>query len=261
MSASTVALLIIGQEFINGKAVDENAAYAAKKLYDIGVKLQKIVIIPDDKDIIAENVKELSQKHDFVITCGGIGPTHGDVTVAGVAQALGQQVIRHSYLESVVSRHFHGANLTAAQRRLAEVPEQANLLVLNSEGEGRNNNDESIADEHCPQIYVGNIYLMPGLPISFRHHLDNMLSIFKGVAIVHDEITVKGVETKLTAALNRTLAACPSVKIGSYPSFEPDNPTSFIVKITLEADNQEELQAAKQFLLEALPQDMEIINN
>lgn len=51
-------------------------------------------MLPDDVDNIAEEVAALSSSANVVITSGGVGPTLDDVTMAGVAQALGKNLIR-----------------------------------------------------------------------------------------------------------------------------------------------------------------------
>ncbi|MGM9999532.1 MAG: competence/damage-inducible protein A [Candidatus Bruticola sp.] len=251
MKASRVALLVVGQEILNGSVTDANIVYTAKKFSEKGVVLAKVEIVPDEIDSIAESVKRLSQKYDFVITAGGMGPTHDDVTVEGVAKALDQQVIKHSYLETVISRHYKGAVLTAAQSRMAMVPAEAELLVSTSPSE----------DYFLPQIYVKNIYLLPGLPKLFSHYLDYIMPAFTGVPLLHDEVSIKGIETKLTAALNRSVHKFPQVRFGSYPSFEPGQPDSFIVKITFEAPDETSLTESKEFFLKQLPQDLTVMPN
>lgn len=250
MEASKVALLVVGQEILTGGVIDANIAYTAKKFYDKGIILAKVEIVPDKVDDIAEAVKRLSTTYDYLITSGGIGPTHDDVTVEGVAKALGQQVIKHSYLETVISRHYKGATLTAAQSRMAMVPAEAELLVSTSPSD----------DYFLPQVYVKNIYLLPGLPKLYSHYLEHIMPVFTGVPLLHDEISIKGIETKLTAALNRSVHKFPQVRFGSYPSFEPGQPDSFIVKITFEAPDETSLADSKEFFLKQLPQDLSVIS-
>jgi len=250
MSASKIALLIIGQEILSGKITDANTPYAAKLFYEKGITLAKVEYVPDDIDEIACAVKELSEKYDYLITSGGIGPTHDDVTMEGIAKALGQKIIKHNYLETTLIRHYKGAVLTAAQGRMAIVPEKAEILVPTTYDE----------DYFLPQVYVGNIYIMPGVPKSFAHYLNQIIHLFSGQPLLHDEISIKGIETKLTAALNRSVHKFPTVRFGSYPSFEPSNPDSFIVEITMESLEAETLKEAREFLIQQLPKDMKVLD-
>ena len=247
MKASTVALLVIGQELLNGKVADVNTVYAARRLHEIGAKLGTVVIVPDDVDIIAQAVKDLAKKHDYLITSGGIGPTHDDVTVAGIAKALGQEVIRHSYLKTFVGRMHKTTDLSAAQLRLAEVPEKAELLVG--------------GEDDKPQAFVENIYFLPGIPEFFKESFEKIAHIFQGEPAKSAKIKVKALETVFTATLNRAVKLCPDVEFGSYPQVVPGDSGTFAVDITMEAQSQESVEKAKQFLLQNLPEVVEIMES
>src|SRR5574341_1983063 len=90
--AKTAGILIIGSEVLTGKVVDQNSPYLVRELRALGVEVQRITTIPDDVSIIAEEVQEFAKRYDLVFTTGGIGPTHDDVTIAGVAQGLGRLI-------------------------------------------------------------------------------------------------------------------------------------------------------------------------
>lgn len=61
-----------------------------KRLRDLGVRVSRISVIPDELDTIAEEVKKFSSSYDHVVTSGGIGPTHDDLTFEG-------EVVGNSY--------------------------------------------------------------------------------------------------------------------------------------------------------------------
>lgn len=247
---SKVALLIIGQELLNGTVTDVNIAHTARKFYEKGVTLAQVEIVPDDIDEIAEAVGYLSHKYDYVITSGGIGPTHDDVTVEGVAKAVDQGVIKHKVLVEVLQKHYHVQELTDAQSRMALAPEKAELLIPTVPSD----------TFFLPLVYVNNIYLLPGVPKFFAHYLEQIMPIFTGIPLFHTEICVKGIETKLASALNKAVKACPQVRFGSYPSFEPGQPNSYMVRITFEAPDRASLQEAKEFFLHELPDTLEVVN-
>ena len=85
----TAGFLVIGNEILSGKVVDTNSPFLAKELRKIGVDLERILTIPDDIDVIAEETRKMSEAYDYVITSGGIGPTHDDLTMDGVERAFG----------------------------------------------------------------------------------------------------------------------------------------------------------------------------
>src|SRR5262249_29420218 len=88
-------IVVIGNEILSGKTVDSNSAFLARELRKLGVTLKRIAVIPDELDIIEETVRDFHHKFDVVFTSGGVGPTHDDITIEGVARALGRRVIIH----------------------------------------------------------------------------------------------------------------------------------------------------------------------
>merc|ERR1712093_457808 len=88
-------LLIIGDEVLGGKTVDTNSAYMAKFCFQLGMALKRIEVIADDEDEIVEAVKRMSTNYDFVVTSGGIGPTHDDITYQSIAKAFSLPLILH----------------------------------------------------------------------------------------------------------------------------------------------------------------------
>src|SRR5919198_2175325 len=97
--ARTAGIVIIGNEILSGKVQDVNAAYLVRELRLLGVDVQKISVIPDDIEVIAAEVSAFSHQFDMVFTSGGVGPTHDDVTIEGIAKAFGRRVVREPELE------------------------------------------------------------------------------------------------------------------------------------------------------------------
>ncbi|CAB4477853.1 unnamed protein product [Rhizophagus irregularis] len=91
----TAACLIIGDEILNGKTVDTNSSTFAKYCFEHGIDLKRIEVIPDEEDTIIQSVKYLSNNFDFVITSGGIGPTHDDITYPSIAKAFNLPLKQH----------------------------------------------------------------------------------------------------------------------------------------------------------------------
>ena len=92
--AKTAAALIIGNEILTGKVAEQNVFVMAKELFALGVELRRIVVCADEVTTIVAELNELRRGHDIVITSGGVGPTHDDVTIKAVAAAFGQKVVR-----------------------------------------------------------------------------------------------------------------------------------------------------------------------
>ena len=121
-------IVVIGNEILSGKTVDSNSAFLARELRQLGVTLRRITVIPDELDVIAETVRDFHSKCDIVFTSGGVGPTHDDITIAGVACALGRRVVVHPVLESKIREYLRDRPVNAAHLKMAEVPEGAELV-------------------------------------------------------------------------------------------------------------------------------------
>lgn len=91
-SSSSVGLIIIGDEILKGQTQDINTHFLAQKLRTLGVCLKRVSVIPDDVTVIAQEVRTFSANFDVVLTSGGIGPTHDDLTFEGVARAFDDEV-------------------------------------------------------------------------------------------------------------------------------------------------------------------------
>ena len=75
------SILIIGNEILSGRTQDKNISFLAKWLNSkCGISVKEVRIVPDEEQIIINNILTLSKKFNYVFTTGGIGPTHDDIT-------------------------------------------------------------------------------------------------------------------------------------------------------------------------------------
>src|SRR5262250_400619 len=102
----TAGIILVGNEILSGKIVDANASYLCRELRALGVDVRRIAVIPDDVDLIAAEVARFRADYDVVFTSGGVGPTHDDVTIEGVARAAGVSVVRHPALVALLEGHY-----------------------------------------------------------------------------------------------------------------------------------------------------------
>src|SRR5712692_40023 len=119
--AKSAGIILIGNEILSGKIIDANASYLCRELRALGVEVRKISVIPDEVELIASEVCLFSKSFDVVFTSGGVGPTHDDVTMEGVARAIGVAVVRDPRLVQVLERLSRG-RLNEARLKMAEVP-------------------------------------------------------------------------------------------------------------------------------------------
>ncbi len=232
----TAGVVIIGDEILSGKFVEENAAYLIKELRALGVALRRVVIVPDVVEDIADAVADAARRYDHVFTSGGVGPTHDDLTMEGIACAFGVPVVRDPELERLL-RAFYGARLEERNLRMAEVPEGAHFVPADHPS--------------WPVTAFRNVYILPGVPVIFRRKFDAMKERFRQATVAHvKRVYCMAEEGAIAAHLDAVVAEFPDVDVGSYPRFEA---VDYRLIVTLEARHEAAAWAACAALLAALP--------
>jgi FAD synthetase len=233
----SAAILVIGNEILSGKVVDTNSPYLCRELRELGVDVDRILTIPDDIDVIAHEVRAMSDSHDFVFTSGGVGPTHDDLTMDGVAKAFG---LPTRIYESIVERieRAQGKAVNDSLLKMAALPADAVLI--------------DAGDLWFPVVVVHNVYVFPGIPELLRRKFESIRGRFQGVPFVLRRVYVRRRESDIAADLHALLAEFPELLLGSYPRIgEPE----FHVLLTLESRDSLYVQRALDSLLARLPQD------
>src|SRR6185369_1460461 len=117
----TAAVLIIGDEILSGRTQDTNLRDIAKYLNVHGVDLAEARTVPDVMEEIIAALNALRARYNYVITTGGIGPTHDDITADAVAAAFGVGLVEHPEIIAMMTARWSG-DLTPARRRMARIP-------------------------------------------------------------------------------------------------------------------------------------------
>ena len=229
------AIIVIGNEILSGKVVDTNAPFLTRELRAIGVTLKRILTIPDEIDEIAAAVKEFRPRYDVVFTSGGVGPTHDDVTMEGIAKGLGRHLVRHPAIESRL-REFYKEHVNDARLKMSEVPEGAELLVDGRLG--------------FPTVKCENFYILPGIPELFEQKFEALRERFTATPYTLRVVYTREGEGSIAEHLNATLAAFPELLLGSYPKLSHPE---YTVKLTLESKDPEYVDRALAHLLRLLP--------
>ncbi|MGM0575097.1 MAG: competence/damage-inducible protein A [Myxococcota bacterium] len=220
----TAAVVVIGNEILSGKVDEQNAAYLIRRFREVGVRLRRVVIIPDDVEDIGRTVREMSERHDVVCTTGGVGPTHDDITVDSIARAFNVPVERHPSLVSLIQGHF-GAATTEAHLRLAAVPAGAEIIGGPA--------------PPWPTVLFRNIYIFPGIPNLMAAKFEAIVDRFVGQEVFVGALEVAGGEAAVCDDLDRIVAAHPRVEIGSYPRHEGGR---WLVRLTVEGVDRDEVE-------------------
>lgn len=198
---SVASAIIVGSEILNGRFQDENGPYLIVRLREVGLDLRRVTILPDDVGLIADEVRRLQGTVDWVFTSGGIGPTHDDVTLEGIARGLGLPLVMEPTLQDRAESRL--GPLQGVARRMAMVPRGTQLW---SEG-----------DIPWPVLACRNVVAFPGPPDLFRRKLDAVLHRFKGEEVLSCLLRYDGREVTIADRLEEASRRFPEVRIGSYP--------------------------------------------
>ena len=205
----TAALIVIGDEILSGRTQDKNIAQVALWLNEQGIRLAEVRVVPDDMGRIGETVNALRAAHDYVITTGGIGPTHDDITVDAIAAAFGVPVLVNPQARAMLEDYYRDRpfNLTESRLRMARTPEGAELIANPSSG--------------APGVKMDNVYILAGVPHIAASMLEALTGKLEGGRpIVSVTVGARAPESDVADLLRETEAAHPGVAIGSYPFFK-----------------------------------------
>ncbi|KAI9641752.1 hypothetical protein NHQ30_009608 [Ciborinia camelliae] len=249
----TAACLIIGDEVLGGKTVDTNSAYLAKFCFKHGINLKRVEVIADDEDEIIEAVRRMSSNYDFIVTSGGIGPTHDDITYQSIGKAFGLKLKLHQEAYEKMKRlskpHPSQPNFNwdedspakKAKLRMVELPLD----------ESRDLSKQVIFP--CEDLWVpvacinGNIHILPGVPRLFERLLEGLkpsllprLTDPEGKGICRIMISTPMSESAVAPYLTELAAKVESkgIKVGSYPRWGKAHNT-----VTLVGRDQEYLES------------------
>lgn len=226
----TAAIAVIGNEILSGSVRDENIAYIARGLNDIGIQLREVRIVPDIHQEIADAVNALRHRWDYVFTTGGIGPTHDDITAEAVALAFGRKVGYHPEAYARLEAFYaeRGQDFTDGRKRMTLAPEGAELV----------NNEVMIA----PGIKIENVFVLAGVP-RIAHAMFEATKPYlrRGSVVQSRSISTHLVEGELAGPLDAIQQRHAHCDIGSYPFY--GTPRGNGVKLVVRATDTELVEA------------------
>jgi molybdenum cofactor synthesis domain-containing protein len=234
----TAALLVIGDEILSGRTRDANIHYIASHFTRIGIQLKEVRVVADEQAAIVAAVNELRARYTYLVTTGGIGPTHDDITADAVAAAFGIEIEMNAEAKNLLEAYFErrGVERTPARMRMARIPLGASLI----------RNAVSVA----PGFMVGNVIVLAGVPDIMQVMLDDVTSrLVTGKKIQSVTIMVARPEGDVADLFATHQKTFPDVAMGSYPSFTG---TGFNTQLVLRSTNLAQLTAASDALKHTL---------
>lgn len=215
------ALLVIGDEILSGRTVDQNINYIALHCTKIGIRLDEVRVIKDIEDTIIDAVNHLRRTYDYVFTTGGIGPTHDDITAASVARAFDVEIHENEEAIALMAERYPGQELTEARRLMARIPLGAGLIKNTVSG--------------APGFRMENVIVMAGVPKIMQVMLDSVTpSLRTGRALIARSVVVEAPESRVASCLKELQSGDGDISIGSYPYFREGRVGTVVVLRSVE---------------------------
>ena len=238
-ATETAAFLLVGNELLSGKVQERNLEPLATTLRALGIRLERVVVVGDERAAIAAEVRAASARYDVVFTSGGVGPTHDDVTLEGVADGFGVPLVQHPHLVALL-RGVYGERCTEDHLLMARVPTGSEL--------------KESPEVKWPTVVMRNVWVMPGVPELFRMKLTIVREHLVGPGrIISRALFTLMEETDLKPLLDRVVEHHQQVEIGSYPKWFD---AAYKTKITFDGRVEAEVDAAHAELLALLPAEL-----
>lgn len=170
----TVGILAIGNEVLNGHVLDTNSNWMELKLVSLGLQIKRLVSVRDEVDEIGKGLEFLMDTCDVIITSGGLGPTHDDMTLKAIAHYLGLEVSEDAEALAIVKRQYKILNergivkspdMTEARKKMARIPKGAVPL------------DNRVGGAPGTRLKVGDsiIFSLPGVPSELKFIFDDSI--------------------------------------------------------------------------------------
>jgi molybdenum cofactor synthesis domain-containing protein len=225
-------IISVGYELLDGRVVNTNASWLAGQISSLGGRVSRITVVADDVGEISSAIREAMRRGaDWIITSGGLGPTYDDVTLQGVAGAVGRKLFLNKKALEMVRRRYEelaregvigSPELTPPRMKMAMLPRGAKPL------------ENNIGTAPGVLLRAGGCWIicLPGVPSELQDIFMNMVKPIlekrvRKIAIADRWIYVKGVpESSLAPRIDELRARAPSLYIKSHP--EKREGTSFI---------------------------------
>ena len=247
-------IITIGNELLIGRVVNTNAAWIASKLTFHGVRVERIVTVPDRIDDIVEAVREATARADIVITTGGLGPTADDMTMEAIAAATNRPLVLNTEAKRMVKEFYEskGYVLKPEMIKMAYLPAGAKPIP----------NPVGAAPGAWLQVGRSNVFILPGVPREMEAMMDYVLKaiepILPELCIRERGLIVKGVpEAELAPLLRRAAKLCTGCYTKSHPKGHEVEKPVIEVRVLASGDTCENAESKAGMVLSELKRLLE----
>jgi molybdenum cofactor synthesis domain-containing protein len=217
----TVGIMAIGNEVLDGLVLETNSNWMELRLVALGLQIKRLVSVRDEIEEIGKALEFLSGSCDVIITSGGLGPTHDDMTLKALAIALGLEIKEDADALTIVERQYkdlfargivQSPDLTESRIKMARIPESS--IPLDNRVGGapgvRIDTDDAV------------IFCLPGVPSELKFIFEDSVLPWISDRVVQkffEQVIEFGIhdESTFAPAIDVVMKEHPGVYIKSMP--------------------------------------------
>jgi len=217
----TVGILAIGNEVLDGLVLDTNSNWMELQLVALGLQIKRLVSVRDEIEEIGKALEFVMEACDVVITSGGLGPTHDDMTLKAIAVALGLEINENAEALVIVERQYktlyergivQSLDMTESRIKMARIPKGAVPL------------DNRVGGAPGVRLEAGNstIFSLPGVPSELKFIFEDSITPWISDRVVqkfYEQVVEFGMhdESTFAPAIDVVMKKHPSVYVKSMP--------------------------------------------
>ncbi len=177
-------LISIGNELLIGDTVNTNASWMGEFLNELGIEVTRVHTISDEGYLIKETVRQSMSESDLVITTGGLGPTHDDITKTSIKELFDTELVKDESVEEYIKELFKSRNIPFSESNSWQsmVPQNCEVLF----------NKAGTAPGmwfHEDDCYLA---VLPGVPYEMKYLMkrrvtEKLREVWTSVGYIHTE--------------------------------------------------------------------------
>ncbi len=237
MDLKKAELITIGDELLYGQTINTNAAFIGEKMSEAGIELLYHTTVGDNTEYLINAIAQALSHADIVITTGGLGPTHDDITKKAVCKYFRRQLVFHEDILKKLEKKYQAQGMTMPpiNQNQALLPQGAKFL------ENKIGSALGIVIQEHEKIFIA----MPGVPTEMKLMLtEQAIPLLKqktsGQVILHRKLRTIGIiESAIFEKVKNIVEEKSPVKIAFLPSFQGVD-----IRLTVKSDDESSAREA-----------------
>ncbi len=236
----TVGIVAIGNELLDGKVLESNSNWMTMQLIPLGLEIKRRALVKDEIEEIGQAIDFVKATSDMIITSGGLGPTHDDMTLKALASHLKLKLVENPEAIEIIERQYktlhergivQSPEMTSSRKKMAHIPEGSKAL------------DNRVGG--APGVMIQNenvtIFCLPGVPSELKFIFEDSVLPWlndRVAQVFHEEVIEFELkdESVFAPAIEEVMKKVPGVWIKSMPKMYG---TSKTLQVWLSARGQD----------------------